>query len=252
MDYLDYYKDCKEHSDLKNEGMKLEDLLSFGQIQELSIPIDLITPIVKLSKEYFGKMPLTKYITNYTNNVCRSEFTKLADYILPDIEKNIFGCPIYVDQVVLYRSIYAKAPKGSKKWHYDNHPQTVFKVLIYLNDVLDETDGPMEYIPNELHMPTRIGPFTNWTRAPNDSRIDEDIDHSKVISIFGKTGHGFLFSPLVTHRGRIPAKNKYRDALCFRIRPCRDRESYISPKYTSYAHGPVPDHPQTMRCPDVK
>jgi len=87
---------------------------------------------------------------------------------------------------------------GYQKWHSDNFPKYCKKLLIYLDDIENENDGP--------------------------SQIKKD---NNVYSILGKKGTSFFFDMNTLHRGKKlhkDSKNKYRDIIYFSICPYKDKE----------------------------
>jgi hypothetical protein len=170
------------------------------------------------------------------------EFESLAQTIVPQLEKNIFGCHVVMEALYAYRNVYRSAPERSSwMWHYDNNPKEIIKIMIYLSDV-DETSGAFEIICNDegeaVKMSTYKIDHKKWHGAPNNSRITE-IQLKTMASegyypykILGKKGTIAIFDNNIAHRASIPEPGNIRDAIVFMIRPwLAKEEKYINKKH---------------------
>ena len=87
-------------------------------------------------------MPILKGLSYQILN----ELTQFGDLISPQIEKYLFGSYSHFDNIRFYKSVVSnKEPFSSWKWHFDNNPKEQIRILVYLNDVLNEGDGQFEY-----------------------------------------------------------------------------------------------------------
>ena len=164
----------------------------------------------------------------------------LADEICPILEKELYGCNIFVDKVYCYRNIYSAERDSSWLWHWDNNPDEVYKVMIYLSDVGKE-NGPFEYLVSKNGVPvkkasSRTG-ISEWKKQ--NSRVGEKemtrlLKAGKTVKVIGEAGTQVAFNNNVVHRANIPYLGMVRDVLILRVRPTKEKlPSYIDPKWTS-------------------
>ncbi|HAC66325.1 MAG TPA: hypothetical protein DCF68_23015 [Cyanothece sp. UBA12306] len=72
------------------------------------------------------------------------------DEKLLDIIENCIGLPVAYHGVIARKEIVDGQQIGSRRWHKDGEDRNIIRLTLYLNDVLDETAGPFEYIPRSL------------------------------------------------------------------------------------------------------
>ena len=198
-------------------------------------------------------------LTDFSDIFSLEGVSVLADEIVPVLEKNLYGCHLFVDKVYCYRNHYFTERSASWLWHWDNNPDEVVKIIVYLTDV-DDDCGPFEYVVGANGKPllkksTRSG-YNNWKKPPNGSRIPEkDVEHEirrggKTVRVTGKAGTVVAFNNNVWHRANIPAEGKHRDIITFRVRPtAKPVSKYVHPKWTttSDVSGAVPKDPEQLR-----
>lgn len=170
------------------------------------------------------------------------ELEAIADILVPYLEKNRYGCHLYVDKVYIYRTVKFEKRQSSYLWHYDNNPAEIVKNIIYLNDV-NEKNSPFEYMADSnkkgliIH-PTRTGP-DNWQPAPNNSRITEkqlrSLNKKGFFGekVLGKKGLTYSFCNDIIHRAN-PIVSGYRDVLNIRVNPAFEKPPhYINRRWTT-------------------
>ena len=179
------------------------------------------------------------------NNLWKFEYemSTICNSHVPYLEKNKYGCPLYVDKIYIYRTCQCER-SSSYLWHYDNNPKEMVKNIIYLNDV-DNNNSPFEYLVTPdgegiLAEPTRFGPGPGeWMPAPNNSRIPESTIEqaykqgysSKKVT--GEMGTTYAFSNDAIHRAN-PVVSGYRDVINIRVKPTMKKvENYMSKKHTT-------------------
>ena len=189
-----------------------------------------------------------------------SELNDIADLIIPQLEKSLFGCDVHVMGALIYRNLVLNNPKlkTSWLWHYDNHPNEVIKVMIYLNDV-DENTAPFEYLANSSSFvkiqPSRTG-SDNWFGEPKwpHSRVPDDVlekyqkeGYATKLAV-GKKGTTLIFSQNILHRANV-AKNHPRDVLVFQLKPIKSKlQPYIHKRWTgSFQHKNIPMDPSITK-----
>ena len=77
---------------------------------------------------------------------CIENLEEVCKYVLEELEKEFWGSYLFLDKVYIYRNLVTiNKDKGSFLWHFDNHPNTLSKVMIYLTDVSKKTGAMSVY-----------------------------------------------------------------------------------------------------------
>jgi hypothetical protein len=179
-----------------------------------------------------------------------SETHDIANSILPQLEKSIFGSYVHVMLAVIKRhNVVQQTEKVSSWiWHYDNNPNEVIKIMIYLNDV-DENGAPLEYLVDANDKPVKVQPSRNgpddWFTKPTwaDSRVPDSVLNKylekgcKQKKITGPKGTIIIFNQNVLHRANIATSN-HRNTLLYQLKPSKTKlNPYVNSKWTgSYQH----------------
>lgn len=156
------------------------------------------------------------------------EIGAIANEIVPILEKDLYGCNLYIDKAYIWRSLSGMQRDTSWLWHYDNNPNEIYKIMIYLTDVSEDC-APFEYIQNSsglglMKLGTRQG-TKNWKPAPDGGRVSaNELDYyfkrgAKQVKVTGNRGTIFVFNNNVIHRANPASRGKYRDVLVIRIKP---------------------------------
>lgn len=165
---------------------------------------------------------------------------ELCSGLMGELERKVFLSHVIVDKVYIYRSLPThQEAQVSWLWHYDNHPNEILKIMIYLSDV-DEKSGPFEYLRStKSHEAAFIHPrplFDNSRISPKAIKryLLDGYDCRRVT---GPRGTMILFDNNVVHRASL-AKSVYRDVIVLQIRPATFcPRSYIDPQWTgSFQH----------------
>lgn len=177
--------------------------------------------------------------------------SELCNSILSALERQVYGCYLIADKIYIYRNLVSRQQEQiSWLWHYDNHPDEVVKVMIYLTDV-DETTGPFEYLASSsTGRPLKMAPIPGLGRPFLDTRISPQqiarytAQGFTPFKLTGPKGTTCLFSENIIHKANI-AKTRHRDVLIIQIRPVTFRpSSYVSHQWTgSFQHLDVPPDP---------
>ena len=258
--YAEHYKKCKEESRYDEPSLNLYDFDYTVIRPESPTEGDLIRlphnymDIVNSAKNRYKE--LMKDVSNL--NIPRDpaidfairlqkihdspEFEELAQVIIPQLERELFGCPVVMEALYAYKNVYREAPeRASWIWHYDNNPKEIIKVMIYLSDVSDDS-GAFEVICNDnekaVKMKTYKVDHTQWSGAPNNSRITkaqiDTLSREGYVpqKILGKKGTIAVFDNNIAHRASIPQPGNTRDAMVFMVRPWMSKEDeYINKKH---------------------
>ena len=208
----------------------------------------------------------TKYFNNKDIALCVNDifpFKKelkiiIEKYLVPHLEKNVFGCYIQCQNVKIYKTI----PNITKEisswlWHIDNQPKEQTKVMIYINDVGD--NGPFKYLSKDnegVKLETTKRDLYKWfpdkiikteffkkfgkkwlsSRVPNNIISNFIEEHNcKEIEVRGPSGTSILFDNNIIHKGTIPfadknASKNFRYAMTLTFQPINKKLSPILSK----------------------
>ncbi len=163
----------------------------------------------------------------------------LCQAIFPQIERFFFGSYVIADKVYVYRNLSSQAEdQVSWRWHYDNHPVGILKIMVYLTDVTEQ-NGPLEYLchhhtgqPRYMNPEPLLG--VNISPQKLKKYKEEGFISHKVT---GARGTMLLFDENVLHKANRAQKG-FRDVIVFQIRPATFKpKRYIAPQWTgSFEH----------------
>ena len=227
--YREHYQACMQnygHSKTKNNLYDFTFNENFLQLEDF-----LIDEVCKETDSLFNSSEVvTKTFSRHLQTVKNlKSINNLVLSFKNILEQNVFNSYINVEFIDCYENIPLQTYQESSSWlwHYDNCPREFMKYAIHLTDST-ETNGCMKVILSKSKKPmmaksTRIKPNT---RPSINSRISYDkIDAAKAIgyselSIIGKKGSNFLFTPNIIHKATIPTINtKPRRMLMLYLRP---------------------------------
>ena len=243
-----------ENHDFEKDGYPLHnlgiDFASFERCQEYEdlvkkIAIQIDERISRGKEERTNDILDAEFVTYLDNWRDINEIHKLANLVIPQIEKKISKCKLKVEFVLPYENKKTEQVlKSSWLWHYDNCPKEFIKLAIYLNDVT-EKNGCFQYLEKDgsaqmMHVtrlnvnPDRDPPVPN-TRMDNKFISNFISEGGKIVNVTGSLGTNFLFNPNVLHRATKPEPNtNSRQAIFFFLRPTVDQEcDYIDEKTCS-------------------
>ena len=252
--WKEYYLECKDiynkETKLDNSSINVYDLkLQLNPFPKDQLYIDQINFIQnKLDILYQDK---TNYRNRYGLALGLNDifiFEKeikiiLENHLISYLEKNIFGCYIQCQNIMIYKTISEQSEEVSSwLWHIDNNPKEQIKVMIYLNDVYD--NGPFKYLSKDNKAlkcipETHRQDYNHW--RPNNmykqivfekfnkkwmgSRLPSDIIYRftktyncKETELKGPAGTTILFDNNIIHKGTIPSK-KFRYAMILQFQP---------------------------------
>lgn len=132
---------------------------------------------------------------------------------LLNIIENYIGLPVAYHGVYFRRDIANEVEHTSRLWHLDTEDRKVLKVIIYLNDIMDDI-GPFQYIPQSL-TPTIASSLNYNNGYIKDSTMQEYVSPSDYKSCTGSAGTVVIAgTAIIFHRGKIPLSGD-RFALFF-------------------------------------
>tara|TARA_Y100000310_G_scaffold252001_1_gene258653 strand:+ start:421 stop:1311 length:891 start_codon:yes stop_codon:yes gene_type:complete len=249
--YSKYYKDCQQVYD-GNGDISVDHstvLTSVNRSDILSLDASIIDRIHNDFDNRLKDADKTTIVKNkYTkdkNNIVLVAIDYcsdldglgvLMDSVMPHLEQ-MFQSYLIVDRAFGLRSVPIKEMNsGTWLWHYDNYPDEVWKIIIYLTDV-DEGSAPFEYLWNEeqakgYRMSPTIPPKYKGSRIPQDVLSSALESGFKPVKTVGERGLAIFFQPNIVHRATC-AHKQIRDVLTLQVRPCHIKpQRYISVKHT--------------------
>ncbi|MBD2345213.1 2OG-Fe(II) oxygenase [Anabaena subtropica] len=122
---------------------------------------------------------------------------------LLNIVENYLGLSVAYHGAYFRRDINNQIQKKSRLWHLDKEDRKMLKIIIYLNDVNEET-GPFQYIPKCL-----TSSITRYLKYDDgyikDEIMEEVVSSSNWKSCIGNFGTViFVDTANVFHRGKLP------------------------------------------------
>jgi hypothetical protein len=132
------------------------------------------------------------------------------------IEK-FFGSHFKIYNISFYRTVPNLAvPESSFLWHFDNAPDEEIKLMVYFDDVYEDT-GAFRFKNREISEELRKDGF--WHRK-NYHKVSQRLDdQSTTVCVEGKPGTTILFeNGRVAHKATAP-RRLHRDIATFVIIP---------------------------------
>jgi len=154
------------------------------------------------------------------------EIEKLANIIIPKIEKDVYGCYASVHGLYVYRTKPGDYKKDSSwLWHIDNHPKEILKCIVYLNEV-DDLNGPFCILKDDMNRgykhPTLRIDKDRWKKHHSrfsEQQINFILEQGyQKHNIIGKKGTSIIFDNNIVHRATL-CENKPRDVIVFMMKP---------------------------------
>jgi hypothetical protein len=122
---------------------------------------------------------------------------------LLNIIENFLGLPVAYQGVYFRRDIANQLELGSRLWHIDREDRKIFKIIIYLSDV-NEDSGPFQYIPKSLT--SKIAQSLKYTTGYIQDKIMQGVLSSEMYkSCTGIAGTVVMAdTSSIFHRGKPP------------------------------------------------
>ncbi len=200
-------KDLDLVSHLREEGVFITSLDAFDvslasifltQAAKLKQSLILPTNLEKCSQPYMLATP--SQVVQYPEI-----FLLGLNERLLKIAENYLGLPIAYHGMYFHRDFTNTLPKKSKLWHLDMEDYRSFKVIIYLNDISNDTYGPLQYIPKEIT--ASVVKKTGYRYGYiNDSLMSKSLSEKEWKSCLGPSGTMiFMDTATLFHRGKVPS-----------------------------------------------
>jgi hypothetical protein len=147
--------------------------------------------------------------------------SEVAEPLAAEAERTIFSSFAIIDKIYVYRNLVSKSEDMvSWRWHYDNHPDQIVKVMVYLTDV-DEDSGPFEFLRSTATGSAAVIP--PWPHAAdtwvNPRRLQRWKDQGFApFRCVGPRSTIVLFDNNVVHKANRAA-TRHRDVMVMQLRP---------------------------------
>jgi len=244
--YKEYYDHCKSVYEGEYIGLlPLEDLSLHTYLPDdpsFPWPEDYKNKVAKIHDYCKSKInskeglfdPSHKNIIKVNDYYGSNEIYELGNFFCDYLEKNVYGCHSIVEAILIYQSLPNKIERSSWIWHYDDDAPQQLKLMVYLNDVEEDT-GAFEVLKSPegqglVIESSKISPETNSSQVYKGSRIPEKALEElkgrgfKQSSITGPAGTFCLFDPNCIHRATTPKKKPYRLCVVYNFRPYHKNE----------------------------
>lgn len=124
----------------------------------------------------------------------------------------VYSCDVY--RTLPQDPVAAAGKFASLKWHLDNCPSVLFKIMIYLTDTTVDT-GAISLVPKPKSLDLKRRGF--WERNKADSFSDEI--NKNAVYLEGPAGTTLFFSThFCIHKATLPTR-QHRDVAVFLVQP---------------------------------
>lgn len=255
VNFQEYYYLCKKNFNSKTKycPRNIYDF-TFDDNPPIKIPDILLDTVYKKTLIELKSSQCIKnnFSIGLGNNIfnLQKEIEHISKIILPYLENNIYGCYLNLTRAYIYKNIKTNQPvESSWMWHWDNHPNEMIKIIIYLTDTSAD-DGPFQILRNKdtgsgYRMPTnRLGPqqWGNHTVKKcypecriSGQEIKKLLNKKKNLQPFkitGNRGKIIIFNNNIIHKANIPKKNE-RIILTLQVKPILiKRHQYFDKTFT--------------------
>lgn len=183
-------------------------------------------------------------------SVIAAEFPELflwgLDDAMLDLAEHVVGSPVAYHGVTVRKDLVDHQQRGSRKWHQDAEDRRVLRVLIYLSDVLDEGDGPFEYLPPDLGLDARTFAGSATAGMMTDDEVRRVVSPDRWCRVLGPRHTVILASTdRLFHRGRPPQRE--RKILSFYYTSCEPTNATLCKQYSFQTGMPHVTMPLTER-----
>lgn len=157
---------------------------------------------------------------------CVQAVPTLERFITTVVERTIaqhYASPFRFYRVRMYRTLPKDVSyeelKNAWRWHTDDYPNPVRKIMVYLTDT-DSTNGAFRAHPYQRSRELYKKGF--FDRYAVDNLMDDLEDAESYEWIEGKAGSIAIFDNNLVHRATPPNQSKHRDVLVFELIPSHE------------------------------
>lgn len=149
------------------------------------------------------------------------------DEKLIDIIEHCMGLPIAYHGVTIRKDFVNSQQTGPRAWHKDCEDINTIRIMIYLNDVLDNNGGPFEYIPKSLSPSYK---HFKWLSLQGEDEILDKhmkrvVNPSEWKTCIGPKNTAIVFSGAkFFHHGKVPLSERITATYCYTSREPQNKE----------------------------
>jgi hypothetical protein len=145
------------------------------------------------------------------------EIIKYASGFVEEVIESFFHSHFKIYNVSMYRTVpNPDVPESSFLWHFDNVPDEEIKLMIYFDNVYEDT-GAFRFKSREYSQNLRKDGF--WHRKYYHKVAGRIDDTASTVCVEGKPGTSILFqNGRVAHKATAP-RRLHRDIATFVIIP---------------------------------
>ncbi len=210
---------------IKHEGVVITSL------EKLGVPS---TPqLLYAAQNLLPKIPqsISGHKNEFTTHATSQQIMEYPEIFLWGLEQrllniveNYLGLPVAYHGAYFRRDLTHQVEQGSRLWHIDKEDRKVLKIIVYLNDISEET-GPFQYVP--LTLTSTIAKTLKYTSGYiRDKNMQELISLENYQSCTGNSGTViFAATGSIFHRGKQPTASD-RFAIFFDYTSRRLRQSF--------------------------
>jgi hypothetical protein len=104
----------------------------------------------------------------------------------------------------------------SEFWHSDNEPDHVSRLIIYLDDVMEEGDAPFEYYDDPDNTVCKFYYDLKYADRGWKKTRFFNLQEERKHKVFGPKYTSFIFQPNMIHKANF-ARNKKRDVISLNL-----------------------------------
>lgn len=172
---------------------------------------------------------------------CLLEVPELERYIhaprVKEMLQGYFGCAYKVYNCDVYRTLpqVHENPEekfGSLKWHFDNCPDALLKLMVYLTDT-NVDNGALTLVDKSKSIDLKHRGFWDRNQAP---RYAQEIEKN-ALSLEAPAGTALLFSVHhCIHKATLP-RVRHRDVAVFLVQPARaQQQAFTAEERLKFSH----------------
>ena len=169
----------------------------------------------------------------------------ISELIIPELEKQLYGCHLQLSRFYIYQNKFTPNEAdelNTNIWHWDNQPETMINVIIYLEDI-GQFNSHLQILEKDglaITMPTNRTGIRNWGQKThmrykkcqlNGTHEREFMYYGfKQTSLLGPRGSCCVLSKNIIHRHNLVAGST-SNMLCLQLKPVHEwQNNFVTEK----------------------
>lgn len=203
----------------------------------------------------YDKNQATKDTSFIQISDCIDNLPDILSFIDRDVEEAVtsfYGSYFKFYRIRAYRTLPKKVSyeelKNAWRWHTDDYPNPVMKIMVYLTDA-DSQSGAFRAHPYESTQRLYAEGF--FDRYHSEQFMGKLEDPKRFVWISGKAGDVVFFDNNLAHRATPPQEPHHRDVIVFEMvpSPVHWKEAFKKDKHKlekEEEHYKYPTHPFSL------